>query len=647
MRSLLALLLLVGCTGSDDAPKDTSDADADTDVDTDTNVDTDPAADRDGDGYAADVDCDDTRADVNPGVVADICNDRDDDCDGNVDENADLRWYPDSDGDGYGAIGATPTITCDPGAPDFATNDTDCDDTNGSVWPGADDVCDGVDNDCSGGIDDDTSMWTLLYPDADRDGYGADTSSGTRMCDLGSRAYVDNNDDCDDARAAIAPGSADVCDGRDNDCSGATDDDPTTWLTYYLDADSDGAGDPDEAVYGCDATSAGGTDNAWDCDDADPYEPVFVDIAGSSRGSGTLTSPFTSVQAGIDKASVCVAVGPGSYFEDLDFGGRNIRVEGLYGSAETTIYGTGSDSVVTFDNGESADAVLKGFTITGGAGQLSASTYSDTSYTYYYYYAYGGGIYISGSSPTLEDLVITNNSVYGYTSSSYSSGTRIYYYTYMGYGGGIFNTSGSPSLTDVEISRNSGYIGAAMYDSAGAITGTRVRVRENSGEYYTWYAYGGNADFENLEVNADYSSYGYSGLYAEYTTVALTNATIVSTDYGVYGYGSVLTMQNSVINGTTCGLCDGGSTTWSLRYNDVYGNSTNYSGLSDPTGTGGNVSVSPGFTSYTDDADADADDLSLSSRSSLVDAGDPDAAYNDADGSVNDMGAYGGPEGSW
>jgi hypothetical protein len=81
-------------------------------------------------------------------------------------------------------------------------------------------------------------------------------------------------------------------------------------------------------------------------------------------------------------------------------------------------------------------------------------------------------------------------------------------------------------------------------------------------------------------------------------------------------------------------------------YNDVYGNSaSNYSGVTDPTGTSGNISTNPTFTAVSDDGDPYNDDWSLDASSPAVDAGDPSLV--DPDGSTADMGAYGGAGGSW
>ncbi len=118
----------------------------------DSGADTDPGSvDQDGDGWAVDVDCDDSAAAVYPSAE-EACNGIDDDCDGEIDETAPTTaWYADVDGDGYGDD-ASAESGCD--APDTAVFvGGDCNDADATIVPGASDICDGIDNDCDGDVD--------------------------------------------------------------------------------------------------------------------------------------------------------------------------------------------------------------------------------------------------------------------------------------------------------------------------------------------------------------------------------------------------------------------------------------------------------------------------------------------------------------
>ncbi len=260
------------CNGLDD------DCDGLTD-DADPNVTGQPTwyADVDGDGYgdatvsqlactqssgyvANNTDCDDTNATIHPGA-AEVCNGIDEDCDGETDEGVQLTFYADADADGYGDVAST-TLACT--APSgFVSNNTDCDDTNAAIHPGATEVCNGIDEDCDGQIDEGVQL--TFYADADGDGYG-DVASTTLAC-IAPSGYVSNNTDCDDTNAAVHPGATEVCNGIDEDCDGETDE--GVQLTFYADTDADGFGNLNSTILACTAPPGYVSDNS-DCDDSDP-----------------------------------------------------------------------------------------------------------------------------------------------------------------------------------------------------------------------------------------------------------------------------------------------------------------------------------------------------------------------------------------
>ncbi|MEZ6194440.1 MAG: right-handed parallel beta-helix repeat-containing protein [Planctomycetota bacterium] len=135
-------------------------------------------------------------------------------------------------------------------------------------------------------------------------------------------------------------------------------------------------------------------------------------FVGPARAQATLNvpSPATSIQAAINAAvdGDTVLVGPGVWFEHIDFGGRNIHVLGQ-GPGVTTIDGGGTGTVVRFDSGETSGAVLEGFTIANGRGD----PYLFGSSTIYP----GGGIVVAGiplglgytqCDPVIRNCVIEN-----------------------------------------------------------------------------------------------------------------------------------------------------------------------------------------------------------------------------------------------
>ncbi len=181
-------------------------------------------SDQDLDGYGVPDDCDDTDPAVHPDAL-EVCNGIDDDCDLSTD-GADAReaspWYPDLDGDGYGDTAAM-VRACEAPEGCIALSG-DCDDTDPSEHPYADEWCDGDDDDCDGQVDEphseDAALW---YADADADGYGTEDDF-LWGCPPAS-GYAATYGDCNDADASVHPSAAEVLDLRDQDCDELVDED--------------------------------------------------------------------------------------------------------------------------------------------------------------------------------------------------------------------------------------------------------------------------------------------------------------------------------------------------------------------------------------------------------------------------------------
>jgi hypothetical protein len=216
-----------------------------------------------GDGWVGvGNDCDDADAESFPGA-AERCDGIDNDCDSEIDEEVRSTWYTDSDGDGYGDA-ESELEDCDP-PEGYVSDSSDCDDTTAVSYPGASEICDYLDNDCDGEVDEEVT--TTYYEDSDGDGFGL-ADSTTEDCSEPS-GYAAVADDCDDDEAEIHPDATEYCDEVDNDCDGVVDeDDAADASTWYLDADGDGFGDAATTMAACEAPS-GYLDDASDCDDTD------------------------------------------------------------------------------------------------------------------------------------------------------------------------------------------------------------------------------------------------------------------------------------------------------------------------------------------------------------------------------------------
>ncbi len=241
--------------------------------------------DADLDGYSADRDCDDGDRAVSP-RASERCDGIDNDCDTRIDEDAvdGLLRFADVDGDGYG----TPLYVrqlCEEEV-GFVEDATDCDDQDPDNHPGADETCDGVDNDCDAATDEpeaiDAPRW---YWDQDGDGHG-NAYVSEPACEA-PEDYVADGDDCDDADPDISPSAVELCDedGVDEDCDLAVNDADDRVLNpeyYYRDEDQDGHGDLLQPTTACEAPD-GYVALYDDCDDTDPWShPDAAERCGDS-----------------------------------------------------------------------------------------------------------------------------------------------------------------------------------------------------------------------------------------------------------------------------------------------------------------------------------------------------------------------------
>jgi len=266
-----------------------------------------------------------------------------------------------------------------------------------------------------------------------------------------------------------------------------------------------------------------------------------------------------SIQAGIDAAleGDTVLVWPGEWIERIDFCGKDITVGSLFLTtgdttciAATVIDGDDLGGVVTCVNGETAAALLCGFTLTNGRGLGSESAYA------------AGGITCRGSSPRLSALIVSGNESIGDFGCgggivcSEQAAPLITGVILTGntapYGGGIACLNAQPLLQQVAIDSNSASSGGGLYctgfpspcledvvirgnhstgDTGGGITCcddatpvlTRVLIEGNLSEWNgggICCLNGGSPLLNEVQLLDNSAGHAGGGIYCEQTTLA-------------------------------------------------------------------------------------------------------------------------------
>jgi len=581
--------------------------------------------DADADGFLACAECDDAAIDTFPGAT-ELCDGADNDCDAVIPADE-----VDGDSDTF--------LAC-----------AECDDAVATTFPGAPELCNGVDDDCD----------TVVPADE------VDGDSDTFLACA----------DCDDAAIDTFPGATELCDGLDNDCDGTVPADET---------DDDGDGATECSGDDCDDTDPTAyVGNTEDCTDAIDNDcdtainqgctcPIWAEPGASTTcaSPGAFDCPHPTAQAAIDAITASctdIYLKDGTYAEALTIG------------ADLTLFGFGGPSSAVLDGGGSRtvtisgtpDVTLEGVSITGG----SAGD--------------GGGLHADGATLLLDTVVVEGN----------TCGSE-------GEGGGLFCEDCTLDVVDSEFLGNScgyglgetGHNGGGIFVDGGDVFITRTLFEDNqAGDGGALFSATANnlphivtrcAFFDNDADDSGglFSSDGGGAVFLDGNINIVSNSVFAgnSTSHGggaaihVLSPGGNTTIENNVMvhNSSSDGALgfaftfgsnptvaynniiafNTGAGVWSedsypgqVRFNDVFDNSGgNFESDSifNPSPPGDNISVDPLFVALTDDGDWTNDDWALQGASLCVDAGNPAGAYNDPDGTQNDMGIFGGLLGGW
>ncbi|MEN9785555.1 MAG: hypothetical protein RLZZ299_819 [Pseudomonadota bacterium] len=525
------------------------------------------------------------------------------------------------------------------GSPDAA----DCDDADPDTYPGAEELCDGVDNDCDGRDDADTDRdgepdCSDTCPVFARPGVSGTGTMSSPFNTLQQAIDLAGQTNCNEVRAFAGTYAENV-----------------DWHGYPVNA---------ESVKGAEETIIDGGGVA------------STVTFGTGETSGARISGFTVTNgagSGTDSESPSVTGG------GITIRGASPRIENNVITGNTSDYGggilvaDGSPAISNTTVSDNAAARGAGIYAARDVMDLHDCTLEDNDASYA-----GGGLYLLSSDAVVEDTVIQRNTA-AYGGPEEGSD-----------GGGIAIVSGAPEIRGCDVLDNEAGDGggiwtarsdALIYDNL--VRGNRADDVPATGEYHK-DGQGGGINVQNsgtgngtrvvrnliLDNEASLIGGGVcvyeAGPSGSQATIVVNNTLVGNVVSGVSNAGTThawgagigrymsapAEIQNnlvvgSAVLGTAAGLysfdgTEAGGTIRNLTYNLVwgYGNGFSPATLASSTGT---LAVDPDFVDFRDDNDWTNDTFTLAAGSAAVNAGNPDAAFNDNNGSRNDLGHTGGP----
>ena len=190
-------------------------------------------------------------------------------------------------------------------------------------------VCDDLDNDCDGEVDE--GLVTVVYADVDGDGYGDPTSAIETCAPL--TGHVEDATDCDDTDAHSHPGASEICDGADNDCDGDNND---AGLMTFPDAGGSAVGG--FTLLGKDGAAATIEEAGAGCGEWSVSSQQLRTLQSSARALGEVNLN------GMDGEPIISAEGIGSLSSNVHLCGGTGPYAGLMASATLDCMVTGSGS---------------------------------------------------------------------------------------------------------------------------------------------------------------------------------------------------------------------------------------------------------------------------------------------------------------